>query len=237
MNHRVLVLEHLSGDGPAYLGRWLHRHGFSVDVRNSEAGDVFPSDLHGYCAMAILGGAMSANDDLPSLRQAEELIREGVHEGVPVIGHCLGGQLMARALGAKVLLSPVPEVGWHEVQLSGVAEQKKWFGDAASATVFQWHDDAFDLPAGAVHLAGNGSCPNQAFSLGPHLAMQFHLEIDANKLDAWLTEPEPGYERAQQLHPTVQSVATIRDGATRFLAAQQALADRIYAQWMSSARR
>ena len=180
---------------------------------------------------------MSANDDLPSLRQAEELIREGVHEGVPVIGHCLGGQLMARALGAQVLSSPMPEVGWHTVQLSGVAEQKKWFGDAASATVFQWHDDAFDLPPGAVHLAGNVSCPNQAFSLGPHLAMQFHLEIDANKLDAWLTEPGPSYERAHQLHPSVQSVANMRDGTTRFLTAQQALADRIYAQWMSSARR
>ncbi len=235
MTKPVLILEHLSGDGPAYLGQWLQRHGIASDVRNSEAGDVFPADLKGYRAVAILGGEMSANDDLPMLRQVEHLVREGVDHGIPVIGHCLGGQLMARALGAQVGLSPLPEVGWHAVQFSASTLAQQWFGDAHEANVFQWHYDAFALPAGAVALAGNSACPHQAFCLGPHLAMQFHIEVDAKKLEQWLDEQSQRYHTAQRVNATVQSVEVMRDGIQLHLAAQQKLANRVYARWMSDA--
>ena len=233
----VAIFRHSPTEGPGYFATYLHARGLPWQLVKLDEGEGVPAGVGSFSGLVFMGGPMSVNDDLPWIAPVLELIRKAVPADVPVLGHCLGGQLMARALGAQVLLSPVPEVGWHEVQMSGGAEQKKWFGAAASATVFQWHYDAFELPPEAVHLAGNTSCPNQAFSLGPHLAMQFHLEIDANKLDAWLTEPEPSYQHAQQQYPSVQSVANIRDGTARFLIAQQALADRIYAQWMSSARR
>ena len=95
----VLILQHLSGDGPGYLGAWLARQGVAFEVRNTEAGDDYPARIDGYAGLAVLGGAMSANDDLPSLRRAEDLIRQAMQQDRPVIGHCLGGQLMARALG------------------------------------------------------------------------------------------------------------------------------------------
>ena len=233
----VLVLQHLSADGPAYLARWLRREGLSFEVRNSEAGDPFPDDLSPYAALAVLGGEMSANDPLPSLRRAEVLIRQGVERAVPVIGHCLGGQLMARALGAQVVASPAPEVGWQPMRVDGTEPARAWFGAARTLQVFQWHYEAFDLPPGAVRLAGSSACPNQAFAIGPHLAMQFHVEIDAEKLARWSQDDGTRYERALAAHPqTVQSGAAMRAGASEHLGAHQAFADRLYGRWIAAAR-
>ena len=221
----VLILQHLTRDDPAYLGTWLERAGVPQDVRNTEAGDVYPPTLDGYRALAILGGSMSANDDLPSLRQAEVLIRDGVARGIPVIGHCLGGQLMARALGARVAASPAPEIGWQPLRwLEGAAG---WFGPRPPRVVMQWHVEAFDLPTGAVALAASECCPIQAFALGPHLAMQFHLEVDAAKLDRWLNDPR------EAAGPTVQDPQALEASTVEHLVAQQALADRVYRRWLT----
>lgn len=143
----VLFLQHLNADGPAYLQTWLQREGRTFEVCNTEAGQAFPQRIDRYSALAVLGGEMGANDPLPSLRDAERLILQAVDADVPVLGHCLGGQLMARALGAKVSLSPKPEVGWHAVRLTPVMRSEEWFGDVHSMTVFQWHHDAFELIA------------------------------------------------------------------------------------------
>ncbi len=225
----VLILQHLDFDGPAYLATWLQAAGVPFELRNSEAGEAFPERLDGYRALAILGGTMSANDELPSLRRAESLVRQGVALGRPVIGHCLGGQLMARALGATVQRSPAPEVGWLPIRLRPGAED--WFGAGPDPTVMQWHGEAFGLPPGARWLAQSEACPHQAFALGPHLAMQFHVEVDAAKLAVWSPDAE-----ADPLHPdTVQDRPTLEAGTARHLAAQQALADRLYRRWLAAA--
>lgn len=233
----VLVLQHLSGDGPAYLGRWLADQGVPMDVRNTEAGDAYPPTLAGYGALSILGGEMSANDPLPSLRQAEALFLEALREGVPTLGHCLGGQLMARALGARIGDSSAPEVGFNEIEVVPGASSGAWFGDAGAVHVFQWHYEAFDLPAGAVGLATSAACRHQAFALGPHLAMQFHIELDSEKLDRWSRDEGDRYASAMARFPTtVHDAARMRrDGAAR-LAAHQQLASRIYRRWIEAAR-
>lgn len=220
----VLVLQNLSLDGPAYLATWLRAQGVPMTLRNAEAGEAFPVSLDGYRALAILGGAMSANDPLPSLRRAEQLVREGMARGIPVIGHCLGGQLMARALGAPVRASPAKEVGWHAIECLPGAQD--WFGDAAAPVVMQWHAEAFALPPGARALARNAACPHQAFAIGPHLAMQFHVEVDAEKLEGW-------YADAVVSSATEQDAATMRADTARHLAAQQRLADRLYTRWLA----
>lgn len=231
----VLILQHLSGDGPAYLATWLQRQGIAFDLRNTEAGDAFPEHMGGHAALAILGGEMSANDALPSLRRAELLILDAMARNRPVIGHCLGGQLMARALGAAVGPSPAPEVGWHDITPAANAEAQAWFGDAPTLTVFQWHEEAFALPVGAAALAGNAACTYQAFAIGPHLAMQFHVEVDEEKLTRWSMLDTAAYRAQQQRHTTVQGGRTLREAMPRHLPAQQALADRIYARWWSRA--
>jgi GMP synthase-like glutamine amidotransferase len=232
----ALILQHLSGDGPAYLATWLQRRGLPFEVRNTEAGDDYPSHMDGHSALAVLGGAMSANDPLPSLRRAEVLILDAMARGRPVIGHCLGGQLMARALGAKVGASIAPEVGWHTMACAANDAARDWFGGAPALTVFHWHDEAFELPPGALALSSSPACTHQAFAIGPHLAMQFHVEVDAEKLVRWSKEDTPTYLAQQQRHATAHSGARMREEMAQHLPDQQALADRIYARWWSLAR-
>jgi GMP synthase-like glutamine amidotransferase len=231
----VLVLQHLSADGPAYLGSWLARHAIECEVRNTEAGDAYPEDLSAYAALAILGGEMSANDPLPSLRQAERLVRLAIERELPIVGHCLGGQLMARALGARVVDSPQPEIGWQRMEVADSALARAWFGAPGPTVVFQWHYEAFELPAGAERLASSAACPNQAFALGPHLAMQFHVEVDAEKVGRWSVDEGARFAAVLD-RQTVQDGAQMRAGISRLLGAHQALADRVYARWWAAAR-
>ncbi|WP_280150326.1 type 1 glutamine amidotransferase [Piscinibacter sp. XHJ-5] len=229
----VLILQHLHQDGPAYLARWLQARGRRFEVFNTEAGQDFPDTVDGYAAMAVLGGEMSANDPLPSLRHAERLILDAIDADVPVLGHCLGGQLMARALGAKVVPSPAPEIGWHPIRVVGPAAAT-WFGDSPEPVVFQWHYDAFELPPRAQLLASSGACPHQAFAVGPHLAMQFHVELDDAKLRAWVAAHDERFLAASHA-PTVHDGPTMLNDAGRRLRLQQALADRVYARWLAFA--
>ena len=230
----VLVLQHLNNDGPAYLATWLRAQGLPFEVFNTEAGQAFPSTVQGYRALAVLGGEISANDDLDSLRQAERLILLAMDGDTPVLGHCLGGQLMARALGARVVPSPAPEVGWHALDLADTAATLPWFGAGQAPRVFQWHNEAFQLPAQAVALASSAACPHQAFSIGGrHLAMQFHVEIDAGKLAAWSASRDPAYLQAQRDWASVHSGERMRAEAADALPAQQRLADRVYRRWLS----
>jgi GMP synthase-like glutamine amidotransferase len=231
----VLVLQHLNADGPAFLGQWLDRSGLRWTACNSEAGQEFPSRIACYSALAILGGEMSANDDLPSLRQAERLFLQAVEAGIPTLGHCLGGQLMARALGARVFAASSPEIGWQSITVHDSEAACSWFGAAGARTVFQWHYEAFELPAGAESLATSTHCPQQAFAIGPHLAMQFHIEVDADKPLRWSQEESPRYLAAQRFG-SVQSGAQIRASIAHELAAHQVLADRIYRRWLGAAQ-
>lgn len=233
----VLILQHLDGDGPAFLRSWLQREGVPFEVRNTQAGDVVPAHMASHAALAVLGGAMSANDPLPALRQAELLILDAMARDRPVIGHCLGGQLMARALGARVAASPEPEIGWHRIALHATSEARDWFGQPdAVPMVFQWHEEAFDLPRGARLLAGSAACPHQAFAIGRHLALQFHVELDEAKLRRWAALDTPQFRAQQQRHATVQSGAAMLAALPRWLEQQQALAERLYGRWLDPVR-
>ncbi|HEY0857575.1 MAG TPA: type 1 glutamine amidotransferase [Albitalea sp.] len=230
----VLILQHLDADGPAYLDTWLRQAGRPFELFNSQAGQHFPDSMQDYAALAVLGGEMSANDPLPSLRQAERLILQAMHLQRPVIGHCLGGQLMARALGATVGSSPLPEIGWHRMWLRPSPAALSWFGEQRELVVFQWHYDAFDLPEGAEPLGFSDACPCQAFAIGPHLAMQFHVELDEAKLTAWISSHDERFLAAAVV-PTVQDAAQMRAGLAEHLQAQQRLAARLYARWIALA--
>jgi GMP synthase (glutamine-hydrolysing) len=231
--HSALVLQFMGDDGPGYLGDWAARHGLALDVRGAADGRPFPETMTGHGGLVVLGGAMSANDDLPNLRAAERLIEQCLRADIPVLGHCLGGQLMARVLGAPVQASPRPEVGWHRMQRLPAQRALDWFGDAPMQPVFHWHYEAFDLPAGAEALGTTDACPVQAFAIGPHLAMQFHLEIDARKIAAWLGAPDERYHVERRRHTSVQGPDSIRHLTDECLGSHQTLADRVYGRWLA----
>ena len=235
---RIAILQNNSDDGPAYLGTWLTQHSVDFDVFNFDAGESPPTTLASYAGLALLGGPISVNDDLPSLRQSETLIREARDAGKPVIGHCLGGQLIASAIGARVAVADSPEIGWAKIKLSDGPEARSWFGEftGTERDALQWHYDAFSLPEGATLLASNDVCAVQAFAVHNMLAMQFHIEIDRNKLASWARN---GKEELTALvgQPHVQQARTIAAEIPKRMAASHALAGRIYANFVRLARR
>ena len=143
--------------------------------------------------LIVLGGPMSANDveAYPFLARELDWIREAVAARVPLLGVCLGAQLLAKALGGRVYRNHVREIGWYELDVLPAAGDDRLFrGRAAVETVFQWHGDTFDLPPGAIHLARSRLCRNQAFRYGEFAyGLQFHVEMTAQLLDEWLCEP------------------------------------------------
>lgn len=230
----VAILQHQLPENAAYLTTWLERHAVDYCIFNAGAGDEFPSSIEPYSALAVMGGGMSANDSLISNRQAEILILQAMRLDRPVIGHCLGGQLMSRALGAKISASPQPEIGWQPIQYENLIVAREWFGDTPADTVAQWHYESFAIPEGAVRVATSSACPNQAWVMGPHLAMQFHIEIDEDKLTRWVSESDDKWTQAQQQYKTVQDKITMLSGLPYYLSKHQATADRIYSRWLST---
>lgn len=229
----ILVLEHQAAEQVAYLGTWLRNKNIPVEIVNATQRE-FPSSMEPYSALAVMGGAMSANDPLLSNRQAEILILQSMLQDKPVIGHCLGGQLMARALGATVRKSPRPEIGWQKIQWADTPEVARWFGVDPTDTVIHWHYDSFDIPTGATLLASTEACPNQAFAYGKHLAMQFHIEMDRSKAHWWTEESDAEWEAAQ-VYESVQTADVIRSGLDQYLQRHQRTADAIYSRWLSTA--
>lgn len=230
---RVLVLQHTLEDGPGHLGTWLDRQGVVWQAPCAQAGQTYPDSLAGYCALAVLGGEWGANDARASLQHARALIRQADALGIPVLGHCLGGQLLARALGGEVCVAQRPEVGWLPMRHDGSALAQQWFGPEPEAVVYQWHYDTVSrLPNGARSLAHSSACAVQAFAVGPHLGMQFHIEITAQKIDDWLAHPGARYPDALLQHPdTVQDAPTMHLGTAIHLGASQRLAEQIYTRW------
>ena len=230
----ILILQHQIPERAAYLTTWLDQHGVAYETFNAGAGEQFPTSIEPYAAMAVMGGGMSANDPLLSNRQAEILILQAMLRDRPVIGHCLGGQLMSRALGATITASPNPEIGWHAIQYQDNDTVAHWFGDNPTPTVIQWHYDAFTVPQGAVKLAGSLACPNQAWAMGPHLAMQFHIEMDETKAREWARDEDPLWAESRTRYDTVQDGDAIVAGIVPHLAQHQSTADHIYRTWLST---
>lgn len=227
----VLILQHQVPERPAYLATWLSDHSIPFVTFNAGAGDEFPRSIEPYAALAVMGGGMSANDPLISNRQAEILILQAMRLNRPVIGHCLGGQLMSRALGCEITASPQPEIGWQPIEYQQHELVKRWFGTNPTPVVIHWHYESFGVPKGAVRLAGSAACPNQAWALGPHLAMQFHIEIDQEKVQDWVADGDSKWAAALE-HASVQNRAAILEGIETHLAGHQATAAHIYRTWL-----
>jgi GMP synthase (glutamine-hydrolysing) len=228
----VLVIEHTEGDGPGHFGEWLAMRGRPMRLVRVHAGEPVPASPASYAGLCVLGGPMSANDGhLDHIRAEHGLVRTALDAGVPVIGHCLGGQILARVLGAGIGRSPAPEIGWHPIDLEPGPHARRWFGEAVRPTVMQWHYEAFDLPAGATPLAASTACPRQAFEWGGvHLGLQFHPEADRQKVCGWARADRDELQALAHV-PTVQRPEALRAGCDPYLPAMRALAHRIYDAW------
>ena len=229
----VLVLENQLPESCAYLETWLHENRIGFEVYNADIHKTFPSSIEKYSALAIMGGSMSANDPLLTNRQAEILILQAMYRDIPVIGHCLGGQLIAKALGGTITKSPQPEIGWQPIKYVDDPDVNVWFGNTPTDTVIHWHYDTFSLPTGAKLLASSPACPNQAFTIGKALAMQFHIEMNIRKCEMWVKDDDELWSEARTQYDTVQDAETIIAGINPYLLQHQKTADNIYKHWLS----
>jgi GMP synthase-like glutamine amidotransferase len=227
----IAIFRHYRSEGPGYFATVLDGHRVPWQVIKIDAGDAVPANAREFSGLVFMGGPMSVNDDLPWLTRVFALIRDAVAADVPVLGHCLGGQLMAKALGGTVGRNAVKEIGWGEVTVVKSPVAREWFGETDSFVAFHWHGETFTIPRGAERVLGSAHCANQAFALGRHFAMQCHIEMTPALIGEWC---EGGAkEIAASPGPAVQSPSVIRGETAQRLPAMHAVADRVYARWIS----
>ncbi len=229
----VAIFRHSPTEGPGYFAIFLERHGIPWRLVAIDAGEAVPAAADAYSGLCFMGGPMSVNDPLPWIDAVCSLIRDAVAKDIPVIGHCLGGQLMSKALGGQVTKNPVKEIGWGEALAEQNDIARHWLGDRAgqAGTVFQWHGETFSIPPGATRLFANGYCANQMFVKGPHLGMQCHVEMTPEMIATWCGQwAEEAAAVAEQ--PSVQTPAAMQGEIASRLPVMRQLADQLYGAWI-----
>jgi len=190
---RLLVFQHVPHEILGTLDPLLRESGFRIRYVNFGRQPEARPDVSRYHGLIVLGGPMNCDqsDRHPHLVTEIEIIQKALTHGKPVLGICLGAQLIARALGARVSGNPVKEIGWYDLNPTEAGKTDPLFAKlAASQMIFQWHGDTFEIPDGAVHLASSPDCRNQAFKYGDHVyGLQFHLEVDEPMIRRWLHTP------------------------------------------------
>ena len=177
---------------------------------------------------------MSVNDDLPWIPRVLDLIRRAVGADQPCLGHCLGGQLISKALGGVVTKNPIKEIGWHEVKVEDNEAAHEWLAGIDHFTTFQWHGETFTLPSGATRILTGPNCANQAYVLGKHLGMQCHVEMTPEMIESWCNDGAKEIEDAIE-KGKAQAVATpdeIRAHAPKQLPGLNSIADKLYTHWV-----
>jgi GMP synthase-like glutamine amidotransferase len=186
---RALIFQHIACEGPGLLGDFLRGQGVSLHTVHLDRGDAIP-DPADFDLLVVLGGPMNVyeEDRYPFLAPEDRAIRRAVAAGVPYLGFCLGSQLLAKALKARVTANPVKEIGFFDVSLTPAGRGDPLFrGVAEPLPVFQWHGDTFAIPAGAAHLASSPRCAHQAFRHGEAAyGFQFHVEVTRPMVEEWL---------------------------------------------------
>ncbi len=228
----IAIFRHSPGEGPAYFATFLEAHSLPSTLIAVDAGDPVPPDPEAFSGLCFMGGPMSVNDDLPWIADACALIRAAVDRDVPVIGHCLGGQLMSKALGGTVTKNRAKEVGWGRVEKvsRGGTPHDDWLGDIETFEAFHWHGETFSIPDGATRLLKSDYCDNQAFVMGPHLGMQCHVEMTAAMIRLWCWQWS---RECEQASASVQTPEQMYERIDERLAAMRVAADRLYARWIA----
>ena len=233
----VLIFRHSPTEGPGYFTTFLDRRGIPWKLVRIDAGDAVPEDLNGISGVCLMGGPMSVNDDLPWIAPVLALIRQAVASDIPVIGHCLGGQLMSKALGGTVSRNPVKEIGWGDVRISDADAARPWLGEVTQPMLaFHWHGETFSLPPGATRILDSAWCTNQAYVLnGRHIGMQCHVEMTPELIASWCASGAA--EIAASSGPGVQSPGAIQADMDARTARLHQLADKIYSRWIQGLRK
>jgi len=231
---KALILQNAEGEGPGILADFLDRDGWDRKTVPLYAGGVIPPDWSDYDIFVAMGGPMNVYEEkaYPFLVQETALLRQAIEKKLPVLGFCLGAQLMAKARGAKVVKGHEKEIGWYPLRSTDRGMKDPLLKSfPAEFFAFQWHEDTFCLPKGAACLVSSNIYENQAMRLGPlSYGFQFHFEITKDMIVHWL---ESGLEEVTAMGRAA-SVETILKDTDRFLEQTHSLAAAFFTRYLKS---
>jgi GMP synthase (glutamine-hydrolysing) len=232
---KILVFQHVASEPLGHLDRQLRESGVRIRYVNFGREPHAEPDVRRYDGLVVLGGPMNVDqaDLMPHLHFEMAAIRDAVSEGKPMLGICLGAQLLAEAMGGKVHPNHVPEIGWYRLHTHSAAHKDRLFRhfEHRPHFVFQWHAYTFAPPPDAVPLAWTRNCRNQAYRLGDSAwGLQFHLEADEALITRWLAS-DAGKAEIDQ-HWDLRKIARIRAATRRHLALAQPLSDRVFDEFV-----
>jgi len=226
----ITIFRHTASEGAGYFSDFLKRQQIPYRIIYLDQGEAVPTTLTETSALVFMGGPMSVNDDIDWIEPELELIRQAIDSGIPVLGHCLGGQLISKALGGKINANPVKELGWLPVQKQNNAEADDWLaGLPDSFDAFHWHGESFTIPEGATNILASQHCPHQAFVIGNTLAMQCHVEMTPEMVIDWATIHSADIATVTD---TIQSYKQQVESLDKKIAALQFHADQLYTRWL-----
>jgi GMP synthase-like glutamine amidotransferase len=234
----VAIFRHSPTEGPGYFAIFLEQQGIPWRLIAIDEGQTVPTTADDYSGLCFMGGPMSVNDPLPWIDPVCALIHDAVARNIPVIGHCLGGQLISKALGGQVTKNPVKEIGWGAALAEDHAIARHWLGELAgkAGTVFQWHGETFSIPPGATRLLANGYCANQMYVRGPHLGMQCHVEMTPEMIATWCEQwADEALSVADQ--PSAQKPEQMLGELGERLPVMRQLSEQLYSVWISGLQR
>ena len=196
---QVLAIQNTRNEGIATLGKLFEEDGFDITTVLAKKEKIPSIDPR---VIVILGAPESANDDLSYLKEELALIQNAVKNDIPVLGICLGSQLIAKAFGARVYQGHRKEIGfYHDVEFDSTTKSRLFHGIQSPATVFHWHGDTFDLPDNATRLAHSKDYQNQAIKVGSAVGVQFHLEVDVSTIQLWLDKSKEELSSTPHINP------------------------------------
>jgi GMP synthase-like glutamine amidotransferase len=227
----IAIFRHSPTEGAGHFALFLTQHAIPWQMIHIDQGEAVPTDASAFNGLVFMGGPMSVNDDLPWIPHVLDLIRDGYAKDIPLLGHCLGGQLMSKALGGVVTKNPVKELGWGRVTVADSATAREWFGDVREFDSFHWHGETFSLPPKAELLLSSPHCANQAYTIGKHLAMQCHVEMIEPMIRDWCRVGAD--EIAANLNsPAVQTAEVMQAQMHDKLPQLHKVAEQLYRHWL-----
>ena len=226
----VRIFRHIACEGPGYLGSLLDAQHIPYEIIAIDANEAIPGQLDDISGLVFMGGSMSVNDSFPWIEQELQLIRAARKLDLPMLGICLGSQLIAKALGGTVSKGNGMELGWAPVQKCHPVQQDGWFDELEdSFSVFHWHGEKFSLPEGTTLLLSSDCYPHQAFAIGNTLALQFHLEMTADMVREGVGLYQ---EDVHSGGPCVQAETQILFEADERSRELQIVADYVFGNWI-----
>ncbi len=226
----IRIFVHLACEGPGYFSTLLENDNIPFEQVHIDAGEIPPTQIDDVSALVFMGGPMSVNDDIEWIPQELALIQKAVDANLPVLGHCLGGQLISKALGGNITANPVKEIGWLPVQKIPGPSTDDWLPDFTNDSIlFHWHGETFSIPNGATAILRSEQCAHQGFVIGNTLALQCHIEMTEAMVREWtalykdeLTNPAT----------SVQSQKEIQENVEERVRQLHNVADVLYRRWL-----